>query len=324
MTASATDRDILITRVYDAPLALVWDAFTLDAHAAHWWGPRGFTITTHHKDVRPGGSWSYTMHGPDGTDWPNFTRYLEVEPRALLVYDHGATSADAAPMFRVTARFRAVEGGTELSLCMTLPTPEAARDARAFIKAAGGNATWDRLAEYLEKQVSDAEVFVINRSVDAPIDTVFELFTTPEHLAEWLPPAGFTMTVDRGDISEGGELLCTMTNGAVTMHARFQYVTVARPDRLAYTQCFTDAHGRVARHPGVPTWPETLHVGVQFTAEGPAQTRITLRTAVVGSPSPEELATFVAERTGMTQGWTGSFDKLEARVAVRTWLRRQA
>jgi uncharacterized protein YndB with AHSA1/START domain len=189
MTASDSDRDIRITRVYDAPLALVWDAFTMDAHASQWWGPRGFTITTHHKDVRPGGTWDYTMHGPDGTDWPNFTRYLEVEPRALLVYDHGAASADAAPMFRVTARFRELDGRTELSLCMTFPTPEAGRDARVFIKAAGGNSTWDRLAEYLEKQASNEEVFVITCSVNAPIETVFAMFTTPERLAQWLPPS---------------------------------------------------------------------------------------------------------------------------------------
>lgn len=57
------------------------------AKAALWWGPRGFTLTNHSKDLR----WRYTMHGPDGTDYPNIATYLEVEPLANLVYDHGVT-----------------------------------------------------------------------------------------------------------------------------------------------------------------------------------------------------------------------------------------
>ena len=73
--------EIRITRVYDAPVSLVWDAWTQDEHVVHWWGPRGFSLTTHSKDLRPGGSWAYTMHGPDGKDWPNFTRYHVVEVR---------------------------------------------------------------------------------------------------------------------------------------------------------------------------------------------------------------------------------------------------
>ena len=118
--APISANDIRIIRIYDAPVALVWDAWTDSAQVAQWWGPRGFTLTTHSKDLRPGGSWVYTMHGPDGTDWPNFTRYHEVEPHARLVYDHGASSDDAQPMFRVTANFRDLRGKTELDMRMTL------------------------------------------------------------------------------------------------------------------------------------------------------------------------------------------------------------
>jgi uncharacterized protein YndB with AHSA1/START domain len=315
MTTSDSDRELRLTRVYDAPLALVWDAFTLDAHAAQWWGPRGFTITTHHKDVRPGGMWDYTMHGPDGTDWPNFTRYLEVEPRARLVYDHGASSADAAPMFRVTAHFRDVDGRTELTLRMTFPSADAARNARVFIKAAGGNSTWDRLAEYLAQQHTHEEIFVVTRSFDAPIEPVFDAFTKPDRLTQWLPPTGFTMVFHRAHIAAGGDAFWSMTDGTVAMHGRFAYLTVERPHTLEYRQCFTDAEERIARHPGAPAWPETMQTRVQLTAEGPAQTRVTIRWSVAGVATAEEIAAFVAERGGMTQGWTGSFDTLEAVLA---------
>lgn len=58
---------------------------------------------------------------------------------------------------------------------MKFPTPEAAETTRAFIKKAGGDATWDRLAEYLAKKSSGKELFVINRSFDAPLEKMFEM-----------------------------------------------------------------------------------------------------------------------------------------------------
>ena len=90
MANTPDSREIAITRFYDAPVQLVWDAWTDPKQVAQWWGPRGFTLTTHSKDLRPGGSWVYTMHRPDGIDYPNGTRYIEVEPGRRLVYDHGA------------------------------------------------------------------------------------------------------------------------------------------------------------------------------------------------------------------------------------------
>ena len=218
-------------------------------------------------------------------------------------------------MFRMTATFRAVDGGTELDLRMTLPTAEAARATRIFIKAAGGNATWDRLAEFLDRQRSASEIFVINRSFDAPIETVFDMWTMPDHLAAWLPPAGFTMTFQRADLSAGGEVAFTMTNGDVSMHARHHYLLVQRPHRLQYTQVFTNRDGSMARQPGAPTWPETTLVTVTFTAESSATTRATVRFEVNGASTAVEVATFVGERAGMTKGWSGSFDALDLLLA---------
>jgi uncharacterized protein YndB with AHSA1/START domain len=100
------------------------------------------------------------------------------------------------------------------------------------------------------------------------------------------------------------------------MYGRATYSTVRSPDAIEYAQCFTDAHGNVSRHPGAPTWPETMRTRVTFTAEGPAQTRVTVCWAVEGEATAAELATFMAGRGGMTQGWTGSFDKLEALLSV--------
>ncbi len=312
MTVPSSANDIRITRIYDAPLTLVWDAWTDLAQIAQWWGPRGFTITTHSKDLRAGGSWDYTMHGPDGTDYPNFARYHAVEPRALLVYDHGATSADATPFFRVTATFRDLDGKTELDIRMTFLSADAAKQAYASIKQHGGNSTWDRLAEFVEKTKSSNEIFVINRSFDAPIATVFDMWTTPAHLAAWLPPAGFTMSFGHAEIRTGGASTFSMTNGDFTMFARHDYVQVRSPDLLEYTQSFTDEAGNLARQPGSPTWPLTTLITVVFADEVPGATRVTVRFDVHGAATPEEIATFTAERAGMARGWSGSFDALDA------------
>jgi uncharacterized protein YndB with AHSA1/START domain len=210
------------------------------------------------------------MHGPDGKDWPNFTRYHEVEPRAKLVYDHGASSAEAKPLFRVTATFTDLGGRTELDMHMTLESAEAAAQSRTFVRAAGGNGTWDRLAEFLEKQTSNTDVFVINRSFETDIATMFDLWTTPEHFGRWLPPAGMTMHFQRIDVRTGGEGFYSMGNADFTMYGKIAYTRIERPHLLQYTQCFTDARENLSRHPMAPLWPAYMHTtGHGALAAGP-------------------------------------------------------
>jgi len=185
--AAPRPNEIAITRLYDAPVKMVWDAWTDLEQVAQWWGPRGFTITTHSKELRPGGQWIYTMHGPDGVDWPNIATYYVVEPEKRLEYDHGATETTPA-LFRVTVTFTDVDGKTRLDMIMALPTAEAAVETRAFIKQVGGNSTWDRLAEYLEEEKTGDDIFVINRSFPVSVETMYELWTDPAHFTQWLPP----------------------------------------------------------------------------------------------------------------------------------------
>jgi len=306
--------EIRISRVYDAPVQAVWDAWTDPKQVAQWWGPRGFSITTHSKDLRPGGVWHYTMHGPDGVDYPNKTLYLEVEPGRRLVYDHGGYD-ERAPLFRVTVVFSEVGGKTKMEMTMTLPTPEAAEQTRAFVKKAGGNATWDRLAEYLAESAGES-CFVINRSFAAPIETMFEMWTDPEHFSRWLAPTGFTMQFIKADIRPGASTFYVMTDGgAVKMYGRARYLEIERPNRLVYTQQFCDEHENVTRHPMAPTWPATMLTTVTLTEESAGQTRVTVKWEPHGETTREELETFLKARGGMTQGWTGSFDKLDDYLA---------
>lgn len=315
MNSKPKANEIRITRIYDAPVQTVWEAWTDPKQVAQWWGPRGYSITTHSKDFRVGGSWVYTMHGPDGVDYPNKTPYLEIEKYSRLVYDHGGND-DRPPLFRVTVTFTDMKGKTKLDMSMVCPTPEATEEIKKHIKKAGGNATWDRLAEYLEKQSSGKDVFVINRSFVVSIDTMFEMWTDPKHITQWTPPKGFSMRFINVDVREGGEGFYEMTDGGkVSLYGRVKYLEIRRPSRIVYTQQFCDKDGATSRHPSAPTWPETMLTTVSLADEGPDQTRVTVTWEVFGKATSEELDTFRKARAGMTQGWTGSFDKLDNLLA---------
>ena len=315
MSYQPKSNELHIQRIYDAPIKAVWDAWCEPEQVAQWWGPRGFTITSHSKDLRPGGIWHYTMHGPDGTDYENKTLYHEVVEHSKLVYDHGAND-ERAPLFRVTAIFTEIDGKTQLDMTMALPSAEAAEETRRFVKAAGGESTWDRLGEYLGKTLQDKEVFIIQRSFKVSQKEMFELWTDPKLSAQWIPPTGFEMEYLRADIRAGGSTFYKMSNGTdTTMYGRAVYLEVRRPDRLVYTQEFCDEKENITRHPHAPTWPAAMLTTVTFSAEGPEQTRVSIHWEPYGDATAEEIAFFAAARPGMTQGWTGSFEKLEASLS---------
>ena len=308
----AKENEIRITRVYDAPVSLVWNAWVDPEQVGQWWGPRGFTLTTKSKDVRPGGFWIYTMHGPDGVDYPNHTVFHEVEKNARLVYDHGANE-NQGPLFRVTVTFSERAGKTTIDMTMALANAEAAAQTKKFIKKAGGNATWDRLAEFL----SGTDRFVINRSFHAPIETVFRMWTEPKHFSEWLPPTGMKMELLETDIRPGGSSFYRMYGSGFEMFGKIQYLEVSEPERIVYTQIFCDANGNRARHPFAPIWPETMRTTVTLAEEAPEETRVTVQWDIEGEATADERAAFRKERGGMTEGWSGSFDKLDELLGER-------
>jgi uncharacterized protein YndB with AHSA1/START domain len=146
--APADEREIVFSRTLKAPRALVFKAFTESAHVGHWWGPKGFTTTTHEMDVRPGGAWRYMMHGPDGVDYPNRIVYAEVVAPERLVYTHDGDVEDDPNAFHVTVTFDEREGRTVLTMRSRFASA-AVRDQVAVFAIPGGRETLDRLEAYV-------------------------------------------------------------------------------------------------------------------------------------------------------------------------------
>jgi uncharacterized protein YndB with AHSA1/START domain len=86
-----SEREIIVTRIIDAPRELVYKMWTVPEHLAKWWGPKGFTNPVCETDVRPGGKWRQIMRGPDGQEYPAHSVYIEVEEPARLVYKDDVT-----------------------------------------------------------------------------------------------------------------------------------------------------------------------------------------------------------------------------------------
>ena len=147
------DREIVLTRILDAPRDLVWQAITNPRNVVNWWGPTGFSITIEEMDVRPGGLWKHTMHGPDGTDYPGEAVFNEVVKPERLSFTHtGGKKGEPSANFESTWTFEPHGEKTKLTLRMVFESP-AARDlnVKTYKSIEGGQQTLARLAEYLPK-----------------------------------------------------------------------------------------------------------------------------------------------------------------------------
>jgi uncharacterized protein YndB with AHSA1/START domain len=145
-----SDREIVLSRVFNAPRELVWKVWTEPEHVAKWWGPRGFSTTIHEMDVRPGGVWRHTMHGPDGVDYPNKSVFIEVVKPERIVFSHGGGKKGAGTWFRATWTFEAQGDQTKVTIRMVFPTvAEREHVIKEYGAIEGGKQTLARLSEYL-------------------------------------------------------------------------------------------------------------------------------------------------------------------------------
>ncbi len=159
MTGEGEDRnrELVFSRVFAAPATTVYSAWTDPDKLVHWWGPRGFSLTIEEMDVKVGGAWVYTLHGPDGTDYPNRAVFEVVDPpRCLVFFNTGGHVDDRHLTCRMTVTFQPqeVDGAralhTLVTLRMAFETVTACERAQARGAGQGGRESFARLSEWLD------------------------------------------------------------------------------------------------------------------------------------------------------------------------------
>jgi len=154
--------------------------------------------------------------------------------------------------------------------------------------------------------------FVISRIFDALRELVFKVFTDPGHMQHWWGPKGLKIVGAKMDLRPGGTFHYGMQapDGSV-MWGRFVYREIAAPERVAFISSFSDADGGIARHPMAPGWPLEMLTVFAFEELDDGRTKIVVTSSAYNA-SDEETATFDSNHPSMTNGFGGTFEKLEA------------
>ncbi|WP_035812008.1 SRPBCC family protein [Jiangella gansuensis] len=139
----------MISRVIDAPRELVFEAFTQVRHLSRWWGPEGFTTTTLGFEFRVGGEWDFVMHGPDGTDYPEWITWTELIPPERIKFLHGEYRDDP-DAFESVLTFESVGAATRIEMRTVFATKELRDEAvEKYHAVEGGQQTLSNLAVYV-------------------------------------------------------------------------------------------------------------------------------------------------------------------------------
>jgi uncharacterized protein YndB with AHSA1/START domain len=150
----AEDLDIIITRIFDAPRELVFEAFTDPKHIERFWGPDGFTSTVRELDLRPGGAFRIEMRGPDGAAYPCEGNYREVVPPERIVYSGGPDCGHPCggglpPRAVVTISFADKGGKTALTVHTRFESGADRKAALGMDYVMGWAQTLERLSAFL-------------------------------------------------------------------------------------------------------------------------------------------------------------------------------
>ena len=259
-------REIVITRVFDAPRELVWKAWTDPEHLTRWWGPKEFTSPACKIDLRVGGRYHFCMRSPDGHDFWSTGVYREiVEPERIVCTDsfadeegnqvpasHYGMPGDWPEEMLITVTFEEHEGKTRMTLRQTgIPAGEMSE-----MTEAGWSGSFDKLAESLVfdfsmnattlNMPSDREILIM-RAFDAPRRLVFEAISKPEHVARWWGPRCMTMLSCEMDFRPGGAWRFVSRGPDGNEYGfRGVYREIEPPERIVQTFEFEGMPGHVS------------------------------------------------------------------------------
>jgi uncharacterized protein YndB with AHSA1/START domain len=150
-TINREAKTVVMERVFDAPRELVWKAFTDPQSIPQWWGPKNLSTTVEKMEVKPGGAWRYIHHDPEGKEYAFNGVYKEIDPPKLISRTFNFEGLPGDHELLETVTFEEVDGKTKLTSTALYANLE---DLDGMVNSgmeAGATASWERLAELVEK-----------------------------------------------------------------------------------------------------------------------------------------------------------------------------
>jgi uncharacterized protein YndB with AHSA1/START domain len=144
-----SDTEIVMTRVFDAPRDLVFEAHTTCEHLRNWWGPRRYEVTSCDVDFRPGGKWRMVHRGSEGDEYAFHGEYREIVRPERIVWTFEFEGMPGAVSVE-TMTLEEHEGKTTFTATSVYDSLEARDGMLESGSSEGAAETWDRLDEYLE------------------------------------------------------------------------------------------------------------------------------------------------------------------------------
>jgi len=310
--SSTADRELRISRTLNAPVELVWEVWTNPEHIKNWWGPNGFTNTILKMEVRVGGEWLLTMHGPDGTNYPNKHVFKEIIPLKKIVMQH------FNPNFLTTVEFEDLGGKTQLNWCGLFESSEAmAVVVKAHKADEGMKQNVEKLGKYLSENVEllESSMFqtqyvkdmankkiTVRRRFKAPVEMVWKAWTDAEILDQWWAPKPWKAKTKEMNFTIGGSWLYAMVGPNNEMQwSKAEFISIQPLKNFYSKNYFCDENGNMNTEMRFGFWD------VSFSALG----NQTLVTTELTFQSEEHLLKMV--EMGFQQGFAmahGNLDEL--------------
>ena len=122
------ENEIYSSRILEAPVGRVYQAFAQPQHLKNWWGPKGFTNTIHEFDLRPEGKWVLTMHGPEKGNYENESIFTDVQPEKLVAWKRLSQ-----PLFKMEVHFKKIDAkNTEIAFRMIFKSVSECEKIKSF------------------------------------------------------------------------------------------------------------------------------------------------------------------------------------------------
>lgn len=284
--------ELVISRTFDAPVSMVWDAWTRPEHFTKWWGPKPYTAPTVKMDVRIGGTFLWSMLSPEGREHFNAGTFREVTPRRRLVCDIFFSDAKGNHM---SPAEHGLPGDWDGRQTIDVTFEELGERTRITIRQSGfppgeiqgmARAGWSTSLDKLHESLVEGRAIVLGRVFDAPRKLVWEAWTMPEHTAKWWGPKGFSTKTIEMDFREGGVWRHTMVGPDGTEYPNYtEFLEIVEPERLVY------------RNGTGPTDPEWFRATVTFM-EFAGQTHVNMISVFPNKEARDE----VAEKYGAIEG----------------------